>query len=176
MPTKIDKKITAYKVVTEIEKAVEIEKEIVHEDMKRPEMLLGSTYKIKNHFSEHALYITINDIVLNVNTVNEERIPYEIFINSKNMEHYQWVTALTRVVSAIFRKGGDIVFLVNELKDIFDPKGGYFKKGGVFMPSLVAEIGYALETHMKIIGLIKEEVDENQKRFLEAKRNEFEGK
>lgn len=149
----------------------------MHENVERPEMLLGSTYKIKTPQSEHALYITINDMVLNIDTEHEERRPYEVFINSKNMEHFQWVLALTRVISAIFRKGGDVTFLVEEMKAVFDPKGGYFKKGGVFMPSLVAEIGTAIESHMKMIGLIKsEEMTSHQKQYLAEKRKEFEDK
>jgi serine/threonine protein phosphatase PrpC len=116
-------------------------------------------------------------MVLNMGTEHEERRPYEVFINSKNMEHFQWVLALTRVISAVFRKGGDVTFLVEEMKAVFDPKGGYFKKGGIFMPSLVAEIGHAIESHMKYIGLIKtEEMSDHQKQFLAEKRKEFEGK
>ncbi len=183
MATKIDKKIVGYKVVTEekrIEQANDVlldNVESMHENVERPDILLGSTYKIKTPQSEHALYITINDMILNPDTEHQERRPYEIFINSKNMEHFQWMVALTRVISAIFRKGGDITFLVEELKGIFDPKGGYFKRGGVFMPSLVAEIGCAIETHMKEIGMIeKEELDAHQKQFLAAKRKEFEGR
>ena len=184
MTTKIDKKIISYKVVTEDKQSQqandstpEYDVESMHEKMERPEMLLGSTYKIKTPQSDHALYITINDMVLNAGTAYEERRPYEIFINSKNMEHYQWVTALTRVISAIFRKSGDITFLVEELKGIFDPKGGYFKKGGVFMPSLVAEIGCAIEIHMRVCGMLKvDEMDDNQKKFLAAKRKEFEAR
>ncbi|MGD8934165.1 MAG: NrdJb, partial [Gammaproteobacteria bacterium] len=108
----------------------------MHEKLERPEMLLGSTYKIKTPQSEHALYITINDIVLNQGTEHEMRRPYEIFINSKNMDHFQWIVALTRIISAVFRKGGDVTFLVDELRSVFDPRGGYFKKGGKYKPSL----------------------------------------
>jgi len=154
MTLKIGKKIVGYKVVKpESEQAAEPEVakqpdvESMHENVTRPEMLFGSTYKIKTPQSEHALYVTVNDMILNMGTENEERRPYEVFINSKNMDHFQWVVALTRVISAVFRKGGDVVFLVEELKGVFDPKGGYFKKGGVFMPSLVAEIGCAIESH-----------------------------
>jgi len=184
MATKIDKKIIGYKVISNEDKAAALEAsndaqvadlESMHENMSRPEMLLGSTYKIKTPQSEHALYITINDMVLNAGTEHEERRPYEVFINSKNMEHFQWVLALTRVISAVFRKGGDACFLVEELKAVFDPKGGYFKKGGVFMPSLVAEIGCAIESHLKQIGMLKTpEMDDHQKQFLAAKRKEFE--
>ncbi len=158
MAHKISKKIISYKVVNTEEKIkleqVESEEkkldlESMHENVARPEILFGSTYKIKTPQSEHALYITINDMILNEDTEHEERRPYEVFINSKNMEHFQWVLALTRVISAVFRKGGDAVFLVDELKSVFDPKGGYFKKGGVFMPSLVAEIGCTIEQHLK---------------------------
>ena len=130
--------------------------EHIHEKLARPETLIGSTYKIKTPFSDHSLYVTINDVVLNAGTEHEQRRPFEIFINSKNMEHFQWMVALTRIISAVFRKGGDVIFLAEELRSVFDPKGGYFKKGGRYMPSLVAEIGDAIETHMRSIGLIED--------------------
>lgn len=149
----------------------------MHENVERPDMLLGSTYKIKTPLSEHALYVTINDVILNQDTDHETRQPYEIFINSKSMDQFQWVVALTRVISAVFRKGGDVCFLVEELKAVFDPQGGYFKKGGKFMPSLVAEIGDAIESHMKMIGLIKDDgPDEHQRKLMAAKRAEYETK
>jgi len=147
----------------------------MHEKLERPEMLLGSTYKIKTPQSEHALYITINDVLLNQGTEHEMRRPYEIFINSKNMDHFQWIVALTRIISAVFRKGGDVTFLVDELRSVFDPRGGYFKKGGKYKPSLVAEIGDAIECHMKMIGMIEDNgMDECQKEMLDAKRKEYE--
>ena len=148
----------------------------MHEKIERPEMLLGSTYKIKTPLSDHALYVTINDVVLNAGTEHEQRRPFEIFINSKNMEHFQWIVALTRIVSAVFRKGGDVTFLVEELRSVFDPRGGYFKKGGRYMPSLVAEIGDAIEAHMRSIGLIDDEpLDPPRRRMVEEKRARFEG-
>ena len=147
----------------------------MHEKLERPEMLLGSTYKIKTPLSEHALYVTINDIVLNEGTEHELRRPFEIFINSKNMDHFQWIVALTRIISAVFRKGGDVTFLVEELKAVFDPRGGYFKKGGKFMPSLVAEIGDAIECHLRMIGLLKDDsLDEHQKKLIAEKRAQYE--
>src|SRR3546814_4430312 len=82
----------------------------------------SNTYKIKTPVTEHALYITINDVIMNEGTPQEHRRPFEIFINSKNMEHFQWIVALTRVMSAVFRKGGDITFLVEELRSVFDPR------------------------------------------------------
>jgi hypothetical protein len=112
-------------------------------------------------------------VVLNPGSDHESRRPFEIFINSKNMEHYQWISALTLIISAVFRKGGDCTFLVEELRSVFDPKGGYMKRGGRWMPSLVAEIGDVLELHMKKIGLLKDEIDEHQKAYLEQKRAEF---
>ncbi|HHJ35427.1 MAG TPA: NrdJb [Gammaproteobacteria bacterium] len=147
----------------------------MHEKLERPDMLLGSTYKIKTPQSEHALYITINDVLLNQDTEYEMRRPYEIFINSKNMDHFQWIVALTRIISAVFRKGGDVTFLVDELRSVFDPRGGYFKKGGKYKPSLVAEIGDAIECHMKMIGMIEDNgMDDCQKEMLDAKRKEYE--
>ena len=194
---KIDQKIIGYSVVDDAQLAKQklenenLEKnrfekeqaakakqvEVVHEKMSRPEFLMGSTYKIKTPIYDHSLFITINDILLNQGTEHEQRHPYEIFINSKNMDHFMWVVALTRVISAVFRKGGDVTFMVKELKEVFDPKGGYFKKGGKFMPSLVAEIGEALESHLKMIGLIESEVlDEHQRKMLDEKRAEYEKK
>jgi len=143
----------------------------MHERVERPEMLVGSTYKIKTPLSDHALYVTINDIVLNQGTEHEQRRPFEVFINSKNMEHFQWIVALTRIISAVFRKGGDVTFLVEELRSVFDPKGGYFKKGGKYMPSLVAELGDAIESHLRSIGLIiGEPLNEQQQQYLNETR------
>lgn len=147
----------------------------MHEKVVRPEMLIGNTYKIKTPVSEHAFYITINDILLNPGTPYEKRRPFEIFINSKNMDHYQWISGLTLIISAVFRKGGDVTFLVNELQSVFDPKGGYFKCGGKFMPSLVAEIGDAIESHLKTIGMIIDKgLDEHQQALVNEKRKEYE--
>ncbi len=159
MSIKIENKIVGYAIKKEevIEEPAKPEKDVMHEEIARPDELRGYTYKIKTPLSDHAMYITINNIVLNEGTEHEQEYPFEVFINSKNMEQFQWILALTRVISAVFRKGGDSVFLAEELKQVFDPQGGYFKKGGRFMPSLVAEIGEVLETHMKKIGLIQEE-------------------
>ena len=167
---KIEQKIVGYKVVDKNEQAVEAVKETMHEGILRPTDLHGATYKIKTPQSEHALYITINNMELD-GVVH----PYEMFINSKNMDHFQWVIALTRLVSAVWRKGGDSKFLVEELKNVFDPKGGYYKRGGVYMPSLVAEIGTVIEQHLKSIGVIEVVVDEHQQAFLEAKKEEYKG-
>ncbi|HEC28793.1 MAG TPA: NrdJb [Gammaproteobacteria bacterium] len=187
MPIKIEKKIVDYGVVREeepeekvtaqeVEQAAEAKSNVVHmtEKLERPEMLLGSTYKIKTPLSEHALYVTINDVVLNPGTEHELRRPFEIFINSKNMDHFQWIVALTRIISAVFRKGGDVTFLAEELRSVFDPRGGYFKKGGKYMPSLVAEIGDAIECHLRMIGLLKDDtLDEHQKKLVEEKRAQY---
>jgi hypothetical protein len=90
------------------------------------------------------------------------------------MEHFQWIVALTRVMSAVFRKGGDVTFLVEELKSVFEPSGGYFKKGGKFVPSLVAEIGEVLEKHLQNIGMLKKEgLDEHQQKLVEEKKAEY---
>jgi len=194
MAIKIEQKITAYSVVTPEEKAKEaadsefariqadnVESDAddnviqMHERIKRPEVLVGSTYKIKSPLVEHAFYVTINDIVLNSGTEHELRRPFEIFINSKSMEHFQWIVALTRIMSAVFRKGGDVAFLVEEMKAVFDPKGGYFKGGGVYMPSLVAELGYIVEQHLKSIGLLRDpELSDSQRALIAEKRRAYE--
>lgn len=173
MAIKIEKQIVGYSIKKKEEALppAKPEKEMMHEDVARPDELRGYTYKIKTPLSDHAMYITINNIVLNEDTEHEQEYPFEVFINSKNMEQFQWILALTRVISAVFRKGGDSVFLAEELKQVFDPQGGYFKRGGKFMPSLVAEIGEVLETHMKKIGLIKdEELSDAHKALIAEKR------
>lgn len=149
----------------------------MHERVERPEMLDGSTYKIKSPLFEHALYVTINDIVLNEGTEHESRRPFEVFINSKNMDHFQWAVALTRIMSAVFRKGGDVTFIVEELKAVFDPRGGYFKSGGVYMPSIVAELGFVVEDHLKKIGmLLGDELTIEQREAIAKKRAEYDAK
>ena len=149
----------------------------MHEKVERPDVLIGSTYKIKSPLVEHAMYVTINDIVLNQGTEHELRRPFEVFINSKNMDHFQWIVALTRIMSAVFRKGGDVTFLVDEMKAVFDPRGGYFKAGGVYMPSIVAEIGSVVEEHLKMIGMIVDpELSDAQRALIAEKRAAYEGK
>ena len=120
------------------------------EPLDRPSTLDGNTYKLKWPDSEHAIYVTINDII-----VNEKRRPFEVFINSKNMEHFAWTVGLTRMISAVFRRGGDVSFVVDELKAVFDPRGGAWV-GGKYIPSILAAIGGILEEHMMKIGFIKD--------------------
>jgi len=147
----------------------------MHEKLERPEVLIGSTYKVKTPVSDHAMYVTINDIILNEGTEHEKRRPFEVFINSKNLDHYQWIVALTRIISAVFRKGGDVVFLVDELKAVFDPRGGYWQPGGKFMPSIIAELGHVVEKHLIAIGMVTAtELDEGQQKLIAEKRAEFE--
>ena len=120
------------------------------EPLDRPSTLDGNTYKLKWPDSEHAIYVTINDII-----VNDMRRPFEVFINSKNMEHFAWTVGLTRMISAVFRRGGDVSFVVDELKAVFDPRGGAWV-GGKYIPSILAAIGGVLEEHMMKIGFIKD--------------------
>ena len=121
------------------------------EPLDRPNELEGSTYKLKWPDSEHAIYVTINDAL-----VNGSRRPFEVFINSKNMEHFAWTVALTRMISAVFRRGGDVSFVVEELKAVFDPRGGAWVNGK-YIPSILAAIGGVLETHMVKIGFLEGE-------------------
>ncbi len=120
----------------------------ISEPLDRPQALEGHTYKLKWPENEHAIYITINDI-----TVGGHRRPFEVFINSKNMEHFAWTVALTRMISAVFRRGGDVSFVVEELKAVFDPRGGAWM-GGKYVPSILAAIGGVIERHLITIGFI----------------------
>jgi ribonucleoside-diphosphate reductase alpha chain len=137
---------------SESEKAPEIDKGAdvvyINEPLSRPEALEGQTYKVKWPDSEHAIYITVNDLLL-----NGHRRPFEVFINSKNMEHFAWTVALTRMISAVFRRGGDVSFVVEELKAVFDPRGGAWVDGK-YIPSILAAIGGVIEHHMISTGFI----------------------
>ena len=139
---KIDTKIVGFAVKQEKEEKKE--QPVMHEKVKRPIKLHGTTYKVSPPDGA-ALYVTINDHI-----IEGKKYPFEMFINSKNMEHFQWVIVLTMVVSAVFRKGGEVSFIADELKGVFDPKGGYFKKGEGFIPSLVADIGSVIAEHLEL--------------------------
>lgn len=137
---KIDQKIVSHQVLGEQPAPKELA-----DVSPRPEILEGTTYKLKSALTgDSALYITINDLK-DPSTMTSR--PFEIFINSKNMEHYQWVIALTRMMSAVFRKGGDVSFVIEELQSVVDPRGGYLTKDG-YIPSLVAEIGGIVKLHL----------------------------
>ena len=135
--------------VSELDKKADVV--YIGEPLARPESLEGSTYKIKWPDTEHAIYITINDVVL-----NERRRPFEVFINSKNMEHFAWTVGLTRMISAVFRRGGDVSFVVEEMKAVFDPRGGAWIRGK-YVPSILAAIGGVIEQHMISIGFLEAE-------------------
>jgi ribonucleoside-diphosphate reductase alpha chain len=117
--------------------------------LERDPVLAGATYKLKWADSDHAIYVTINDIIQ-----DGRKRPFEIFINSKNLEHYAWTVDLTRMISAVFRRGGDIAFVVEELKAVFDPRGGQWM-GGRYVPSLLAAIGDVIEKHMLSTGFLQ---------------------
>ena len=121
------------------------------EPLDRPQTLEGNTYKLKWPNSEHAIYVTVNDLV-----INEARRPFEVFINSKNMEHFAWTVGLTRMISAVFRRGGDVSFVVEELKAVFDPRGGAWVQGK-YIPSILAAIGGVIEQHMVATGFLAAE-------------------
>ncbi|MCK0172165.1 adenosylcobalamin-dependent ribonucleoside-diphosphate reductase [Aliiroseovarius sp. S1123] len=123
----------------------------ISEPLDRPQSLEGHTYKVKWPDSEHAIYITVNDLI-----INGHRRPFEVFINSKNMEHFAWTVALTRMISAVFRRGGDVSFVVEELKAVFDPRGGAWMDGK-YIPSILAAIGSVIERHMVITGFLEGE-------------------
>ena len=172
MAVKIAKKIVGYEVVKPNDEAQTAQPAARQETLlQRSDVLSGQTYKIKPPTGDHALYITIND------TIDEsgKTVPFEIFINSKNMEQFQWIVALTRLISAVFRKGGDPTFLLEELKSVFDPRGGYFLKGRYY-PSVVAEIGAVIERHMQSIGLLDVRLDEAQAQLVAEKRAQLAAK
>ena len=139
--------------------AAESTAEVVYmtKPLARAGVLEGATYKLKWSDSDHAIYITINDMPFDVPAagggVTTRRRPFEIFINSGNLEHYAWTVALTRMISAVFRRGGDVSFVAEELKAIFDPQGGRWVDGR-YVPSLLAAIGEVIESHMIKTGFV----------------------
>ena len=177
---KIDKKIRGYSVksesapqVEEAAKPVDKPSNVVqmHESLERPEALAGYTIKIKSAALEHALYLTVNHIVLNEGTSHEVVRPFEVFISTKDPNSQPWIVALTRLLSAVFRKGGDFAFVLEELKSVHDPKGGCFLPGGVYVPSTVAHIGMVLEQHLEEIGAMKPiELSPEVKALIESKK------
>ena len=169
-PVKIDKKIVGWSVrVTKDDKGnTHTVKEA--ETLDRPRIVEGRTYKISPAVTDSAMYITINDLILEDGTHR----PVEMFISSKHVPHQQWITALTRMVSAIFRKPGPFLFVAEELQQIFDPQGGYFMKGSdgnsKMVPSVVAHVGTILQEHFEHIGLIdKPEMSEETKEVIADK-------
>jgi hypothetical protein len=150
---KIESKIVGWSVNASVTEPQEQPKSVEPIPVKplrqRPEKLNGSTYKVKTPLSEHAMYITLNDVV-----IDGQRRPFEIFINCKDMKSYPWIVALTRLMSAVFRNGGDVTFLIDELKFVFDPNGGYFSKGK-YVPSVISEIGDVIEQHLIECGLFQ---------------------
>jgi hypothetical protein len=159
MTNKITQKITGYRVknsdTEQLQEQTIIESSVMHEGIKRDTDISGKTYKIKIPTSEHAIYVTVNHM-----QVVGVFYPYETFINCKDVSHQQWITALTRLISAVFRKGGNVRFIADELLQVCDPQGGHWTKKGAngekprFMPSLVAEIGLCLEKHFDYIDML----------------------
>lgn len=143
MTTKIEQKITGYKVKSETDSASQPEISGYHESDERPDVIRGKTYKLKP--GDHAFYVTINDAC-----INGCWRPYELFVNTKDVQHFMWVMIFSRLVSAVLRKGGSYEFMIDEMKAIIDPAtGGYWKKGEGHVPSLIADIGNILERHIK---------------------------
>lgn len=175
MTAAITKKIVGCSVVTGQEQSA-IVLDVLNEATARPDVLQSTTYKVKTPLSEHALYVTVSDIVLNPGTEHECRRPFEIFLNSKAQEHAQWVTAMTLIISAVFRKGGDMAFLVEELRSVHDPRGGFWERDR-YIPSLVAKIGDVLHRHLVGIGVVSEsEKDPAIEAFKAEKRAQASGR
>lgn len=166
MATQIGRKIVGYEVVTPEKKAQTPEAAPKAQEVlrQRGEVLSGVTYKIKPPTQEQALYITINDAV----DETGRTVPFEVFMNSKNMESFQWIVSLTRLISAVFRKGGDVTFLVEELKSVHDPRGGYFLKGKLY-PSVVAHIGSIIEQHLAGLGILDLRMDAARAKIIAEK-------
>lgn len=169
-PIKIKGKIVGWKVTEDKVEDEQGNKYVVSspETLERPRVVDGRTYKINPAVTDSAMYITINDIIMEDGT----RRPLELFINTKHVAHQQWITALTRMVSAIFRKPGPYLFVIEELKQIFDPQGGYFAEQKM-MPSVVAHVADVLQEHFEYIGALeKPQLSETQQLIIAEKKAE----
>ena len=185
MAVKIGHKITSFAVVSEEDKAkqkaatasVVKEVEFVSERMERPDRLSGETFKVKpNYFDREykAYYVTINYITLNKGEPTEMVRPFEVFIRGGETEHSEWVTTATRLLTSMFRKGGEYEFMLDELKEVTDTKGGYNLGKGRRANSVIAHIAFVIEDYLKEIGAIKtEQVSESQLQYLESKKEEY---
>ena len=151
-PLKITQKIVGWKVKEAVTEDANGNTHTVqeYEALERPRVVEGRTYKISPAVTDSAMYVTINDVILEDGT----RRPLEMFINTKHVAHQQWITALTRMVSAIFRKPGPYLFVAEELEQIFDPQGGYFDNGKM-VPSVVAHVANVLKEHFIHIGAME---------------------
>ena len=170
----INSPITSYRLVdTKFEEKQELNIPVlpIKKNLKRPEELSGKTYKIKSPLTKSALYVTINNILDD----NGKLQPFEIFCYSKDNDNYQWITALTRMISAVFRRGGDLDFVIEELSQIAEPgSNGYIAKGGKYIPSIVAEIGLVIKKHFEDLSLIEKlEHDDYFKEYLSEKKEEY---
>lgn len=176
-PKEISQKIIGFSIVEQAAGPAKVEQtklQTVSEELELPDELPAMRYRLRTPLSTSAVYILISDIILNEGTPFERRQPVEVFINSKDNSAFQWVTTMTRMISAILRKGGEVAFIVEELKSIHDPNGGYMAKGGVWVPSLVAEIGGILEKHMRKLGLLDQaEVAPEVQAFIDSKKAEM---
>lgn len=168
-----DKKIIGYKILAEeTPKDEGFIPEHMNEGVERPFKLHGTTYKLKPLGHERGLYLTINDIVMNAGTDHEQRYPYEVFLNSRQMENFEWITALTCFISAVWRKGGNINFSVDELESTFSPKGSYMGPDhhnpgkNKFYDSVVSEIGSIVRLHFIELGLMKPVYNINQEQEM----------
>jgi hypothetical protein len=140
-----------------------LDKDRQPEKTQRPAELLSSTYTISTPLIEQNLSLTISDVILNQGTQHELRRPFEISINSENMDDLQWLVVLLRIISAVFRKGGDVSFLVEELRGAFDPGTDDGNRDGRHVLSLVSGIGDILETHLRQIRIPGVEIDDHSR-------------
>jgi hypothetical protein len=186
-PIEISKKITCVSVVNkENNTANTAEKETQPieriQETKRPKQLDSRTYKIKASTGyDHAYYISISNVVLNEGTQLKEVRPYEIFINTKDKINVQWVHALTFMMSAIFRKGGEYMFLLDELREVSSPNAGWFgqhTRGGNprYIESMVSAIADTIAYHVEQtcgVGVKEIELSSEAKDIIEEKKTEY---
>ena len=115
----------------------------------RPEVVDAKVYKLKSAFVKNSVFITLSYVK------DESCIrPIEIFINSKDLTRAPEYVVLTRLVSAIFRRSNDPMFILEELQGIFDPNGGTFKEGKYYH-SFYAEIADVIERFFFDVGIME---------------------
>jgi ribonucleoside-diphosphate reductase alpha chain len=115
------------------------------EVMERPRILQGRTYKLKWPQTGDNWYITIT---------HRGGVPFEVFITTKVAAHAEWVQALSILLTAVLRRGGDVKFLITELQGIHSASGGqYITEQRKFRHSQVAAIGGVIEEEFRVLGM-----------------------
>jgi len=109
----------------------------------RPDIVPGNTHKVKWPTTGDNIYITVTNV---------DGEPLELFIKHQDSSIGEWTDALSRMVTGVMRRGGDLRFIVDQLSKVGSTSGGAFVDG-VYRPSVVAAIAGVVEKEFKSLGV-----------------------